>query len=736
MVRPGLGRADLLARFEAESQVIARLDHPNIAKLIEVGVDKNGFPFIAMDLVDGPPITEYARLHQLDIPQRLRLFIQACRGVQHAHNRGILHRDLKPSNILVADLDGEPVARVIDFGLAKLLEPDDAGRRTLHGQILGTIAYTSLEQADPMMPDADVRSDVYSLGVVLYELLAGRNPARDIDLAGKSNAQVHQLLKTRRLDPPTANTSYVSRDIDCITLKALEAAPDVRYVSAGALADDVERYLQGEPVIARPPSRRRLLVRAMRRNKALTAAAAIALLALLLGVLGLSVGLWQADAARAKAVAAREAATQQKERAERAARVFDEVNLTLRRLVLTPRRGVNASYLDILRRGADDFLASPPDSVPVRARVAFSLGQALHQAGERPLARRLLTQAIQDLQSSEFDRDNAPMRDSMLFTSYTMLAGIERSSGSDEQAEHLWSNALDLGRTLEGVSPSEIMAASASFADVLAARGDLERAERVVLEARRNAEARNATPRFLAMLDGVLAGVYGRMQRYDDAARLGAAAFELRTEGRDNSSAFTIMLGLKHGRTLLYAGRDQDAKDVLENVQTLALRVLGPGHADTLAAQQLLLLARAKLGQAPPDAAPAAAALVLEISEGDEPSGVRVWRSKTTTIEILIALGQLDDARSATQSLESELAAARGPQSRDLALVRWDLGRAFAPVDPATSYDLLTHAWQVYAHDLGEAALVSRLIAKDLAAGASPAGHPDQAPHWRERAAQ
>ncbi|MBY0113226.1 MAG: serine/threonine-protein kinase [Phycisphaerales bacterium] len=727
--------SDTLGRFEGEAQVIARLDHPNIARLIDVGTDERGQPFIAMDLVDGPSITEYAKLHQLNLAARLDLFVQACRGVQHAHNRGILHRDIKPSNILVAEEGGSPVAKVIDFGVARLLEPHDPIRRTLHGQIVGTVAYMSPEQADPLMPDADIRSDIYSLGVLLYELIAGRNPIDDATLAGLSSSDIHRLLTHRRLEPPSRAAGVAANDLDCVALKAMEVDPNLRYVSAGALAEDVQRFQRGEPILARPPTRRQLIARVVRRNRALTIVAGAAVLFLVVGVLGLGFGLRRALDERDKAEAANKIAETQRQRAERAAAVFDEVTLTLRRLVLTTRQGINAPYIQVLTRGANDFLASPPKSVPVRARVGFTLGQALNQAADRGLAKTLLTKAIDDLQSSDFDRENAPMRDSMLFTSYAMLAGIERTEGSDERAESMWEKAVELGRTLEGVSPTEMLAAQASFADVLAARGDLERAERILQDARARADAGSEGERFKALLDGTLTGVYTKMNRCDDAVRIGTSAFELRSTGRDNARALSIMIGLKLARALLDCNNPQRAEAVAKTVQEMAVETLGAEHVNTLTATQFLLIAKARLGHPEPDGLRQLQDAARRFAGPDGSVAGRAWRSQLAVVELATALEQTEVAIEAAIRTERDVLAARGEASRDLAAVRWELGRALKPSGQRAAADMLEQAWKTFAVDLGSQSLTCRRIASDLAELYDRIGPPETAERWR-RAAQ
>ena len=272
--------SDIIARFEAERQALAMMDHPNIAKILDGGTSEEGVPYFVMELVDGVPLTEYCDRERLTIQQRLQLFYSVCRAVHHAHQRGVIHRDLKPSNVLVAVHDEQPVAKVIDFGLAKAIDRTNvlgvSSLETEFGQLLGTIRYMSPEQADLQRTDIDTRTDIYSLGVILYELLTGTTPLDQQTLKSEAKIRILELIRER--DPPRPSTRLMAGhdsvaeisaerriapaklqtllrgDLDWIAMKALEIDPSRRYETANSFAEDVQHYLSGRAVKARPPS--------------------------------------------------------------------------------------------------------------------------------------------------------------------------------------------------------------------------------------------------------------------------------------------------------------------------------------------------------------------------------------------------------------------------------------------------------------------------------------------------
>jgi serine/threonine protein kinase/tetratricopeptide (TPR) repeat protein len=316
VIKIGMDLRAVLNRFDAERQALALMDHPNIARVFDGGTTEAGQPFFVMELVKGPPITAYCDRHRLPVHARLELFVSVCQAVQHAHQKGIIHRDLKPSNVLVSEVDGRPAPKVIDFGVAKATEFTLTDQSLADaGAIVGTPTYMSPEQADPSSMDIDTRTDVYALGVILYELLAGSPP---IDAKQFQRGAILEMLRmVREIDPPRPSTKVstsdalpniaacraispehlaraLTGDLDWVVMKALEKDRTRRYETANGLAADVLRHLAHEPVLAAPPSRLYRMRKFMRKHRGAVTAASIILLAMLAGIGGTSWGLIQA----------------------------------------------------------------------------------------------------------------------------------------------------------------------------------------------------------------------------------------------------------------------------------------------------------------------------------------------------------------------------------------------------------------------------------------------------------
>jgi serine/threonine protein kinase len=368
LIKLGMDTKQVIARFGAERQALAMMDHPNIAKVLDAGTTEKGRPYFVMELVRGIRITDYCDQNKLSTKERLALFIKVCQAIQHAHQKGIIHRDIKPSNILVTLHDGVPVPKVIDFGIAKATEGHltDATVYTQLQQFIGTPAYMSPEQAEMSGLDIDTRSDIYSLGVLLYELLAGSTPldskellALGIDAMRKTireKAPVRPSTRLAQLPREELTTTAKSRsvdaskllrqlrgDLDWIAIKCLEKDRTRRYETANGLAADLKRHLNNEPVVARPPSELYRLQKMVGRHKLTFAMMLVVMLALLLGVIGISIEFQRSEKQRQLAEAAQRGAREN----------FDQARATVGDLLAV----------------ADDDLWEVPGMQPLRVKL-------------------------------------------------------------------------------------------------------------------------------------------------------------------------------------------------------------------------------------------------------------------------------------------------------------------------------------------------------------------------------
>ncbi|MFO0959391.1 MAG: serine/threonine-protein kinase [Isosphaeraceae bacterium] len=337
LIKTGMDSRAVLARFDAERQALALMDHPNIARIYDGGLTPAGQPFFVMELVQGVPLSDYCDQKRLTVDARLELFVAVCQAVQHAHQKGIIHRDLKPGNVLVTEVDGRPTPKVIDFGVAKATEQNLTDMSFADtGSIVGTPTYMSPEQADPSSMDIDTRTDVYALGVMLYELLTGSPPldARQF----RRGAVLEMLRMVREVDPPRPSTKLstaealpniaanrsieptrlsklLQGELDWVVMKALEKDRARRYDTANGLARDIQRYLADEVVEARPPSRGYRLRKFVKRNKLQVIAASLVFLTLVGGIVGTSLGMASARRARDAEAVQRAKADEERDRA-------------------------------------------------------------------------------------------------------------------------------------------------------------------------------------------------------------------------------------------------------------------------------------------------------------------------------------------------------------------------------------------------------------------------------------
>jgi serine/threonine protein kinase/tetratricopeptide (TPR) repeat protein len=416
VIKLGMDTRNVIGRFEAERQALAMMDHPNIARVLDAGATETGRPYFVMELVRGIKITDYCDQSHLSTRQRLELFTQVCHAVQHAHQKGIIHRDIKPSNILVTLHDGVPVPKVIDFGIAKATEGrlTDLTVYTELRQFIGTPAYMSPEQAEMSGLDIDTRSDIYSLGVLLYELLTGRTPFDAEELIQSGLDEMRRTIREKEPSRPSTRLStmldadltavaqrqsaeppklvhFIRGDLDWIVMKALEKDRTRRFESASGLALDVQRFLKNEPIEARPPSSLYRFQKLVRRNKAVFAGAAGVVAALVLG-LGLSLYLFvQERHALKRAVAAERRQAELREQAEKG------LALEKHALEMVPITAKFKEAGELMGQGlfdkAEDVMSDVPLTIPQSSIIYNTLGEVYGRSSEWPAAIRNFTRS-------------------------------------------------------------------------------------------------------------------------------------------------------------------------------------------------------------------------------------------------------------------------------------------------------------------------------------------------------
>jgi eukaryotic-like serine/threonine-protein kinase len=541
LIKAGMDTREVVTRFESERQALALMDHPAIAKVFDAGSTPQGRPYFAMEYVTGIPITDYCDKHKLSMRQRLELFVAVCDGVQHAHQKAILHRDLKPSNILVGEVDGKPAPRIIDFGVAKATSQSLTANTmfTRVGAIVGTPGYMSPEQADSAGADVDTRTDVYSLGVILYELLVGALPhdfsktpmdefqrrLRDEDAPRPSTKlrtlgdQSDVAAQNRGADPP-ALSRQLRGDLDAITLKALEKERSRRYATASELGADIGRYLRNEPVLARPASalyRARKYIRRHRIGVAISATAAVLLISAAV------------------------------------AQTFE-----LRRI----------------RRERDRA-----DRVTAFMTGMFKVSNPSEARGNDIKAREILDKASKDI-------DSGLAKDPELQAQMMQVMGkVYESLGLFSKADSLLSRSAAIRKRVLGAKNSETLRSMKDLAGVLNEEShypEAEKLSRETVESRRQTLGSEHRDTLESMTQ--LALILNNEGRFPEAEKLHREVVEVAKRVFGDQDKVTRSAQQNLAIDFAYEGKYQEAEKTFREVLEVERRTLGPDHPDTLGA--------------------------------------------------------------------------------------------------------------------------------------------------------
>ena len=726
LIKAGMYDEAIVQRFQSERQSLAIMDHPAIAKVFDAGTTPQGQPYFVMEYVPGLPITEYCDRNKLKIKDRLELFIQACEGVQHAHQKAIIHRDLKPANILVVEVDGKPVPRIIDFGLAKATTPRAEGESlfTQLGHFVGTPGYMSPEQVDPNVQDIDTRTDVYSLGVVLYVLLTGLQP---FETRQKQKQPLDELLRrVREEDPPTPSTkvttdrdtsataeargtepkqlvSLLRGDLDWITMKALEKDRTRRYGAPLELVADIRRYLNHEPVVARPASIGYRLRKYVRRHRVVVSVAAgLVLLLAAFSVL--------------QAVQLRRITRER----DRATRITDFMTKMFQVSHPNEAHGNSVTAREILDKASKDMetgLAKDPEvqsqMMQVMAHTYAGLGlyARAHELAKRALDARLSLLGPDDpktlesmglmatilileghyAEAEKLEREGLARERRILgaddpLTLETMdhLAVALDYEGHDDQAEKLEREVIALGTRRLGPENEQILRAMGNLGAYLSDQSryaDAEQLYRQLVDVDRRVLGPD-DPRAL-IAAGNLALVVKSQGHYAEAEPLyrDVLTTQQRVLGNDHSNTAWSMENL--AEVLSSEGRLAEAEKLSREALAIRSRVLGPEHLETLESKMDLsdeLFREGHLDEAEKLQRAALAAQIRTLG----PEHPHTLRCQTYLARTLTREGHYAEAEKIARETYDVQLRALGPQHSDTLDTLRQLGEAMAYSDRYT----------------------------------------------------